>query len=81
MIVSLKDCMPYMINSSLETKINAAWLHDELIDCLGILFQSAFNVRDIRNLLQHFNHDPDKFLSLFGMNSERYISFMMLSIL
>ena len=37
MIVGLKNFIPYVIKSSAETKINADWLKEELIDCLEIL--------------------------------------------
>ena len=72
MIVGLKNSIPYVIKSSPETKIYADWLKEELIDCLGILSKSGFNVRAIlcdnhpsnvsnfKNLPQHFNHDPDE---------------------
>ena len=46
MIVGLKHSIPYVIKSSSEIKINADWLKEELIDCLGILSQSGFNVRE-----------------------------------
>ena len=60
-----------MIKSSPETKTNADWLKEELIVCLRILFQLGFSVSAIvcdnhssngsnfKNLLQHFNQDPD----------------------
>ena len=60
-----------MIKSSPETKTNADWLKEELIVCLGILFEPGFSVSAIvcdnhssngsnfKNLLQHFNQDPD----------------------
>ena len=72
MTVGLKNSIPYMIDSSPETEINADWLKVELIDCLMILSKSRFNVTAIvfdnhpmnvssfRNLLQHFNQDPDE---------------------
>ena len=72
MITGLKNSILYMIKSSPETKINADWLREELIDCLRILSQSGFNVTAIvcdnhpsnlssfKNLLKHFNRDPDK---------------------
>ena len=44
MIVDLKNSLLYVIKSSSETKINADWLRKELIDCLGILPKSGFNV-------------------------------------
>ena len=44
MIVGLKNSIPYVINSCPEIKINADWLKEELIDCLGILFKYSFNV-------------------------------------
>ena len=65
-IVGLKDSVPYVIKSSRETKINAMWLKEELIDCLGIFSKSSFNVRalvcgnhplkvsSLKNILQHF---------------------------
>ena len=70
MIVGLENFIPHMIKSSTETKINADWLKEELIDCLRILYQSGFIVRALfcnnhpshvpcfKNLLQHFNQDP-----------------------
>ena len=73
-IVGLKNSIPYVIKSSLETKINPDWFTEELIDCLGILPQSGFSVRGIvfdnhssnmssfKNLLQHVNQDPDELL-------------------
>ena len=72
MIVGLKNSIPYMIKSSPETKINAEWLKEELLDCLGTLSKSGFivraiacdnhplNVSSFKNLLQHFNQDPDE---------------------
>ena len=72
MVVGLKNSIPYVIKSSPETKINADWLKKKLIDCLGILPQSAFilraiacdnhpsNVSSFKNLLQHFNQDSDE---------------------
>ena len=72
MIVGLKKFISYVIKSSPETKINAGWLKEELIHCLGTLSKSGFNVRAIvcdnhpsnvssfKNLLQHFNQDPDE---------------------
>ena len=36
-IVGLKNSIPYGINSSPETKINADCLKEKLADCLGIL--------------------------------------------
>ena len=72
MIVGLKNSIPYVIKSSPKAKINADWLKEELIDCLGILSKSGFTVRAIvcdkhpsnassfKNLLQHFNQDPDE---------------------
>ena len=77
MIVGFKNYIPYVIKSFSETKINADWLTDELIDCLGILSQSGFNIRVIvcdnhpsnvssfKNLLQHFDQDPDKLFMRF----------------
>ena len=72
MIAGLKNSIPYLIKSSLETKINSDWPNEELIDSLGILSKSGFNVRAIvcdnhpsnmpsfKNLLQHFNQDPNE---------------------
>ena len=72
MIVGLKNSIPYVIKSSPETKINADWLKEELVDCLGTFSKSGFNVRVIvcdnhpsnvlsfKNLLQHFSQDPDE---------------------
>ena len=72
MIVGLKNSIPYVIKSSPETKINADWLKEELIDCLGTLPKSAFivraivcdnhplNVSSFKNLLQYINQDPDE---------------------
>ena len=72
MIVGLKNSIPYVIKSSPETKINADWLKKEITNCLGILSKSGFNVRAIvcdnhtsnvssfKNLLQHFNQDPEE---------------------
>ena len=76
MIVGLKSSIPYVIKSSLEAKINADWLKEELTDCLGILSKPGFNIRatvcdkqpwnalSFKNLLQHFNQDPDEFFIL-----------------
>ena len=47
MIVGLKSSIPYVIKSSSESKINADWLKEELIDCLAIFSQSGFIVRAI----------------------------------
>ena len=47
MKAGFKNSIPYVIKSSPETKINADWFKEELIDCLGILSQSSFNVRAI----------------------------------
>ena len=44
-IVGLKKFIPYVIKSSPETKINAQWLKEELIDYLWVLSKSGFNVR------------------------------------
>ena len=64
--------IPNAIKSSPDTKINADWLKEEFIDCIGILCQSGFSVRAIgcnnrrsnlsnfKNLLQHFNQNPDE---------------------
>ena len=69
MIVGLKNSIPYVIKSYLETKINADWLKEELIDRLGTIFKSGFNVKTIvcdnhplilsssKNMPQHFNQD------------------------
>ena len=46
-IVGLKSSIPYVINSSPETKINCHWLKEELLDYLTILSQSGFSVRSI----------------------------------
>ena len=67
MIVGLKNSIPYVIKSSLETKVNPDWFKEEFIDYLGVLPQSGFivraivcdnfpsNVSSFKNLLQHFN--------------------------
>ena len=34
LILGLKNCVPYMIKSSQETKINVNWFKEELIVCL-----------------------------------------------
>ena len=72
MIAGLKNSIPYVIKPSPETKIKADWLKEELIYCLGTLPKPGFNVRAIasdnhpshvssfKNLLQHFNQDPDE---------------------
>ena len=72
MIAGLTNSIPYVINSSLETKINADWLKEELINSLGILSKSCFNIRAIvcdnhpsnipsfKNLLHRFNQDPNE---------------------
>ena len=72
MIIGLKNSIPYVIQSSPETKINADWLKEELIDCLGIFSKFGFivtamvcdsrpsNVSSFKNLLQHFKQDPDE---------------------
>ena len=52
MIVGLKNCIPYIISSSTQTKINADWFNEDTTDCFGILFQSGFNVRVIYSLWQ-----------------------------
>ena len=44
MIVDLNNSLLYVIKSSSETKINADWFRKQLIDCLGILPKSGFNV-------------------------------------
>ena len=66
-----------MIKSSPETKINADWLKEELISCLGTLSKPGFNFRGIvcdnyppnvsnfKNLLQDFNQDPDELFIWF----------------
>ena len=63
-----------MTKSSPGTKINAEWLNKELTDCIRILSQSVISVRAIvcynhqsnvsifKNLLQHFNQDPEELL-------------------
>ena len=73
MIVGLKNYIPYVIKSSTETKINADWLKQKLLDFLGIFSKPDFSVRAIvcdnhslnlssfKNLLQHFGQDPDEF--------------------
>ena len=45
MIVGLKNYIPYVIKSSPETKINAVWLKEDLIDCLRILSKPGFSAR------------------------------------
>ena len=72
MIAGLTNSIPYVIKSSLETKINADWLKEELINSLGILSKSCFNIRAIvcdnhpsnipsfKNLLHRFNQDPNE---------------------
>ena len=72
MIVDLKKFIPYVIKLSPETKINVDWLKEELIDCVWTMSKSGFNVRAIvcdnhpsnvssfKNLLQHFNQDPNE---------------------
>ena len=45
MIFGLKNSIPYVIKSSPETKINAIWLTEDLIVCLGILSNPGFNAR------------------------------------
>ena len=72
MIVGLNNSIPYVIKLSPETKINADWLKEKFIDCLGILYKSVFsalvcynhslNVTRFKSLLQHFNQDPDELL-------------------
>ena len=66
-----RNLILYVIKSSPATRINTNWLKEELIVCLGILSQSGFsvsalfcgnhpsNVSSFKNLLQHFNQDPD----------------------
>ena len=65
-----------MIKSSPKTKINVDWRKEELVDCLGILSKSDFNVRAIawqpssnvssfKNWLQHFNQDPDQLFTWY----------------
>ena len=41
MIVGLKNYITYVIKSSPETKINAGWLKEKLIDYLGIFSKSG----------------------------------------
>ena len=72
-IVGLKNYIPYVIKSSPETKMNDDWLKKELIGYLGILSKSGFivralvcgnhpsNVSTLKNTLQRFKQDPDKF--------------------
>ena len=79
MIVGLKNSIPYVIKSSPETKINADWLKKEITDCLRILSKSGFTVRAIvcdnhtsnvssfKNLLQHFNQDPEELFILYEL--------------
>ena len=71
MIVGLKESIPYMVKSSLEITINAAWLRDELFECLDFLCQYDFNVHAIvcdnhqsdvstfKKLLEGCNQNPD----------------------
>ena len=65
-----------MIKSSPKTKINVDWRKEELVDYLGILSKSDFNVRAIawqpssnvssfKNWLQHFNQDPDQLFTWY----------------
>ena len=44
MIVGLKNFISYVIKSSSETKINANWVKEEFIDCLGVLSQSLLKL-------------------------------------
>ena len=72
MRIGFKSSIPYVIKSSPETKINADWHKEELIDCLGILSKPGFSVTAIvcdnhpsnlpsfKNLLQHFDQDSDE---------------------
>ena len=72
MIVGLKNSIPYVIKSSPETKINAVWLKEDLIDCLRILPKPGFtaralvcdnhpsNVSNFKNTL--IFQDPDELL-------------------
>ena len=80
MIVGLKYSIPYVIKSSPETKINADWLRKELIDCLGILsefvniraivrYNHPSNVSSFKNLLQHFNQDPDELFKWYELRN------------
>ena len=60
-----------MIKSSPEITINAAWLRDELFECLDVLYQCDFDVRIIvcdnlqsnvstfEKLLERCNQNPD----------------------
>ena len=38
MIVGLKEFIPYVIKSSPEITLHAAWLKNELFECLDVLF-------------------------------------------
>ena len=71
MVVGLKESIPYVISSSPEITINAAWFRNELFECLDVLYQCDFNVRAIfcdnnqsnvstfKKLLERRNQNPD----------------------
>ena len=71
MIVWLTESVPYVIKSSPEITINAAWHRCELFECLDVLYQCDFNVRAIvcdkyqsntstqKKLLERCNENPD----------------------
>lgn len=86
MIIGLKASIPYIIKSSPETKINADWLKDQLLDCLDILSECGFNVRAIicdnhpsnvssfKKLLGHCNQDTDD-LCMMCKSKKIYLCF------
>ena len=47
MIIGLKESVPYVIKSSLQTGISADWLKNEVLECLGILIKCGFNTKAI----------------------------------
>ena len=55
MIVGLKESITYVIKSSPEITVNAVWLRDELFECLDILCQCDFDVREIACDNHHCN--------------------------
>ena len=47
MIVGMKSNVPFIIKTIPEKEINGAWLKDEILHCLEMLFENGFNVRGI----------------------------------
>ena len=54
MIVGLKSNVPFMIKALPETENNGNFLHDNLLECMHILHQLNFNIREIVHSKERF---------------------------